>query len=36
MAKVAKVIELMSQSPKSWEDAAREPQNLAGQDLVCR
>lgn len=23
MAKVVKVIELMSQSPKSWEDAAR-------------
>jgi flavin-binding protein dodecin len=34
MAKVVKVIELMSQSPKSWEDAAqgavKKPQRHSG------
>jgi flavin-binding protein dodecin len=33
MAKVVKVIELMSQSPKSWEDAAQEAVNEASKTL---
>ena len=33
MAKVVKVIELMSQSPKSWEDAAQFAVNKANQSV---
>jgi hypothetical protein len=33
MAKVVKVIELMSQSPKSWEDAAQDAVNEATKTL---
>jgi dodecin len=33
MAKVVKVIELLSQSPKSWEDAAQEAVNEASKTL---
>ena len=33
MAKVVKVIELLSQSPKSWEDAAQEALNEASKTL---
>jgi dodecin len=33
MAKVVKVIELLSQSPKSWEDAAQAAVNEASKTL---
>jgi dodecin len=33
MAKVVKVIELLSQSPKSWEDAAQDAVNEASKTL---
>jgi flavin-binding protein dodecin len=33
MAKVVKVIELLSQSPKSWEDAAQGAVNEASKTL---
>jgi flavin-binding protein dodecin len=33
MAKVVKVIELMSESPKSWEDAAQNAIREAGRTL---
>ena len=33
MAKVVKVIELMSQSPKSWEDAAKGAVDEASKTL---
>jgi flavin-binding protein dodecin len=36
MAKVVKVIELMSQSPKSWEDAAQGAVEEATQDTAER